>query len=225
MLLWIVFGTVALVVCLLLSMKIGVRVVYDAAQLRVWLQLGPAMLQVYPEKNTKSDVDQKWKRAKKDVPDQGTGKMPKRKITAEAVLSLPKELLPPFLDALGRVRRGIRVRCLSLHLVISDPNPAEAARRYGMVNSVLWPLLAVLENTVSVERRTVQVELDFGARQSRGEGEVFLTMRLLHGAAVVLADGLRCLRPLLRFWKETKPEKTQQQKQEKAASVSKTDAA
>ena len=79
MLLWIVFGTVALVVCLLLSMKIGVRVVYDAAQLRVWLQLGPAMLQVYPEKNTKSDVDQKWKRAKKDVPDQGTGKMPKRK--------------------------------------------------------------------------------------------------------------------------------------------------
>ena len=49
MLLWIVFGTVALVVCLLLSMKIGVRVVYDAAQLRVWLQLGPAMLQVYPE--------------------------------------------------------------------------------------------------------------------------------------------------------------------------------
>ena len=169
MLLWIVFGTVALVVCLLLSMKIGVRVVYDAAQLRVWLQLGPAMLQVYPEKNTKSDVDQKWKRAKKDVPDQGTGKMPKRKITAEAVLSLLKELLPPFLDALGRVRRGIRVRCLSLHLVISDPNPAEAARRYGMVNSVLWPLLAVLENTVSVERRTVQVELDFGARQSRGE--------------------------------------------------------
>ena len=67
MLLWIVFGTVALVVCLLLSMKIGVRVVYDAAQLRVWLQLGPAMLQVYPEKNTKSDVDQKWKRAKKDA--------------------------------------------------------------------------------------------------------------------------------------------------------------
>ena len=123
------------------------------------------------------------------------------------------------------MRWGIRVRCLSLHLVISDPNPAEAARRYGMVNSVLWPLLAVLENTVSVERRTVQIELDFGARQSRGEGEVFLTMRLLHGAAVVLADGLRCLRPLLRFWKETKPEKTQQQKQEKAASVSKTDAA
>ena len=183
------------------------------------------MLQVYPEKNTKSDVGQKWKRAKKDVPDQGAEKMPKRKITAEAVLSLLKELLPPFLDALGRVRRGIRVRCLSLHLVISDPNPAEAARRYGMVNSVLWPLLAVLENTVSVERRTVQIELDFGARQSRGEGEVFLTMRLLHGAAVVLADGLRCLRPLLRFWKETKPEKTKQQKQEKAASVSKTDAA
>ena len=79
MLLWIVFGTVALVVCLLLSMKIGVRVVYDAAQLRVWLQLGPAMLQVYPEKNTKSDVGQKWKRAKKDVPDQGAEKMPKRK--------------------------------------------------------------------------------------------------------------------------------------------------
>mgnify|MGYP000709559057 CR=1 FL=1 len=90
MLLWIVFGTVALVVCLLLSMKIGVRVVYDAAQLRVWLQLGPAMLQVYPEKNTKSDVGQKWKRAKKDVPDQGAEKMPKRKITAEAVLSLLK---------------------------------------------------------------------------------------------------------------------------------------
>ena len=85
MLLWIVFGTVALVVCLLLSMKIGVRVVYDAAQLRVWLQLGPAMLQVYPEKNTKSDVDQKWKRAKKDVPDHRRGGSFAAERTASAI--------------------------------------------------------------------------------------------------------------------------------------------
>ncbi|MCI5843780.1 MAG: hypothetical protein MR004_09075 [Clostridiales bacterium] len=225
MLLWIVLGAVALVLCLLLSMKIGVRLVYDAAQLRVWLQLGPVMLQVYPEKDAKSNADKKRKNVKKNAPDKGTEKASKLNMTAEAVFSLLKELLPPLLDVLGRVRRGIRVRCLSLHLVISDPNPAEAARRYGMVNTVLWPLLAVIENTVSVERRTVRIELDFAAQQSRVEGELFLTMRLLHGAAIVLADGLRCLKPLLRFWKKTKPEKNQQQKQEKTASVQKLDAA
>ena len=138
MLLWIVLGAVALVLCLLLSMKIGVRLVYDAAQLRVWLQFGPAMLQVYPEKDAKSNADKKRKNVKKNAPDKGTEKTSKLDMTAEAVFSLLKELLPPLLDVLGRVRRGIRVRCLSLHLVISDPNPAEAARRYGMVNTVLW---------------------------------------------------------------------------------------
>ena len=146
MLLWIVFGTVALVVCLLLSMKIGVRVVYDAAQLRVWLQLGPAMLQVYPEKNTKSPMwIKKWKRAKKDDAGSGDGENAETEDHRRGGSFAAERTASAISGCAGARAAGIRVRCLSLHLVISDPNPAEAARRYGMVNSVLWPLWLYLK--------------------------------------------------------------------------------
>ena len=90
---------------------------------------------------------------------------------------------------------------------MSDPNPADAARRYGTLNAVVWPALTLLENAVTVERRDVQIYLDFSAGATAVSGEALVTLRLYHLAAIGLTDGLKMIGPVSRFLKEIKPDK------------------
>lgn len=203
MLHWIVLGIVVVLVCLVLSAKIGVRVVFGPS-LRVWVKIGPVMMQVYPMQEKEKKKPEK-KRQKES--EEKTHHKEKRNITFDAVWQLIHDLIEPLLDAMDRVRKSLRVRCLSLHLVISDPNPAVAAQRYGKLNAVLWPLTAAVENTVTVERRDIHMNLDFAVHRSSAEGELFVTMRLYHGVHILLADGMKLLRPVLHFIKTTKPAK------------------
>ena len=163
-------------------------------------------LQVYPMPKKKKEKPKKEKAAKKDQEKQKAEKE-KRNITFDAVWQLVNALIEPALDAMDRVRRGIHIRCLNLHLVVSDPNHATAAQRYGKLNAVLWPLIAVVENLVTVERRNVRMDLDFAARKSSAEGELFITMRVYHGMRILVVDGMKLLRPVLQFMKTTKSAK------------------
>lgn len=205
MLLWFILAVIVVLVSLLLSMKVGVRVVFGP-ELKVWAKFGFMTLQVYPMPKKKKEKPKKEKAAKKDQEKQKAEKE-KRNITFDAVWQLVNALIEPALDAMDRVRRGIHIRCLNLHLVISDPNPATAAQRYGKLNAVLWPLIAVVENLVTVERRNVRMDLDFAARKSSAEGELFITMRVYHGMRILVVDGMKLLRPVLQFMKTTKSAK------------------
>lgn len=198
MLLGIILAAVFLVLCLLLSMKTGVRIVFGDAT-RIWLKIGPMMLQVYPmpEKRTKKPPQ----KAEKELSSQ---KEPsKRKVTFDAVWTLVQELLPPLLDTMERIRRGICVKTLCLNVVVSDANPALAAQRYGKLHALVWPLLAALEQTVCVKQRDVQLHLDFASRQTSVQGEVMLTMRVFRALHIGVKEGGRILRPVLHFLKAT----------------------
>ena len=200
MLLWVILLLVAAIVCLLLSMKVGVRVSFGDA-LRVWVKAGPFLLQVYPIARKKK---KKQEKKPKDAKPEKAPK-PGRNITPAAVWILLQALLEPTLDAMHCVRKGLRVHRLSLACTVSDPDPAAAAKRYGTLNAVLWPLVAVTEQLVAVERRDVRLQLDFAARDSHAEGEIFVTIRIYHGVKILLRDGVPLLRALRQFLKDTKP--------------------
>ena len=205
MLLWIILAVIAALVCLLLSMKVGARVIFGPT-VQAWVKVGPVMIQVYPMPEKKKKKPKKEKKGKKEQEQQKAEKE-KRNITFDAVWQLANALIEPALDAMDRVRRGLHIRRLNLRLIISDPNPAAAAQRYGKLNAVLWPLIAVVENLVTVERRDVRLDLDFASHKSSIEGELLITMRVYHGVCILLADGLKLLRPVLQFMKMTKPAK------------------
>lgn len=201
MLPWIILCCAALLICLLLSVKLGLRVVLRGGA-QVWVKIGFFKRQLYPfpeprEKNPKKQ--------KKDAA--APEKKEKRQITWGAVQRLAEALLPTLLHACGRFRRGLRVQELTGRIVVSDPNPADAARRYGTLNAVVWPALTLLENAVTVERRDVQIYLDFSAGATAVSGEALVTLRLYHLAAIGLTDGLKMIGPVSRFLKEIKPDK------------------
>lgn len=200
MLPWIIVCVAVCLLALLLSSKLGIRVLLHEDGVRVWVKAGFWTKQIYPALQTrKKKAEGKEKKAKKS-----SGKKAGRNITWDAVQRLLREIVPPMLRALGRFRRGLRIHDLEGRIVVGDRNPAAAARRYGTLNAVLWPALALLEHTVTVERRDVQIDLDFSAGKTEVTGEVFLTIRICHLAAIFLREGYKLIGPISRFLKETK---------------------
>ena len=215
---WMIILAVFLALaCLLGSLKVGARVVFGET-IAAWIKIGPAMIQLYPVPEKKTQ--------KKEKPAQKTSakEKTKRNITFQAVWTLVEEVIPYVLNTLERVRKGIRIRVLNLHLTLSDYNPAVAAQRYGKVNSFLWPFLAAVENVVTVEHRDVRLDLDFASHKTTASGELFITMRLHHGFRMLMFDGIPMVRALLRFMKTTKPNHAQaaeENKSNKSKSVQK----
>lgn len=207
--LWIIFPIIlVLLLCLLLSAKVGVRILYET-QLVIWIKAGPVVMQVYPAKKKKKHEK---KKASKSFKEETKKEKQPRNVTADAVWHLVSALLPPTFDMMERISCSMHIQMLRLHLIISDPNPAVAARRYGNVNAVLWPVLSAMGSLVTVEQQKVDLELDFAARRSTADGELFVTLRIYHGIAILLADGKVILKAVLRFMKETKPDTAQKQK-------------
>lgn len=199
----VLFLLLLLTLILVPSLKIGIQARYDG-QLLVRIKAGPLMLRVFPFPKIKI----KWGKSDK-------GKKPKkektamRRITFEAVRQLLIDCIDPLLDSVGRVRRGLRVHRLMLHLTLGgETDPAAAAQQYGQLNAVAWPLLAALEQIVTVERRDVRWNIDFSAPRSHCEGELYLTLRIHHVMRIAARNGVRFLRALLRFLKATKAEKS-----------------
>lgn len=190
-----------------LSLKVGVQIKY-AEQLLVRVKAGPLMLRVFPfpkRKGKKADSDKEKKPKKKKT------KKAKRRITFEAVRQVIIECIDPLLDSAGRVRRGLRIHRMTLHLTLGgEADPAAAAQRYGQLNAAAWPLLAALEQIITVENRDVRWNIDFSAPRSHCEGELCLTMRTHHLVRIAAWNGIRFLRALLHFLKATKPDKTQE---------------
>lgn len=199
MLIGIILLIITALLCLLLSMKIGVRVLFGE-ETRLWLKAGPVMVTLYPlpEKKAKKEKSRK-KKASSGKKEEKHG----RNITFEAVWELVQSLTSPLLDAMERVRRGIRVERLNVDFTISDVDPALAAQRYGKLNAFLWPFLAAMENVITVKQRDVQLHLDFAGKESRADGEVIITMRVFCAVRILLRNGLRFLRPVLHFMKST----------------------
>ena len=211
---WIIALVILLLLVLLLRLQVGVRVLFGETQ-TVWLKIGPLMRQVYPQpegKAEKTKQAKKEKKKKEKEPDASGKVKKKRHITFDAVWQLISALTDPVLDAMNRVRKGLRFHQLNCRLVIADGDPAKAAQRYGNINAVLWPLLAVVEHTVTVEHRKVDIGLDFAAQKSCASGEVYVTMRLHHGVRILLRDGFAVIRAILAFMKATKAENTEEKK-------------
>ena len=206
MLFYIILAIILVLILLLLSSKAGIRFVFGS-ELKLWVKVGLITVQLYPSQEKKKESKKQKEEREADIDSSSKEKTAKRKITFEAVWCLISELIPPMLDVMERVRKGMHIRCLRLHLVISDPNPAVAAQRYGKMNAVIWPLLAAIENAVTVERRNVNLDLDFAAHKTSADGELFVTMRLYHGLRILLVDGWKILKPFLDFMKATEVEK------------------
>lgn len=144
----------ALIVLLILAalgqIRIGAQVEYCEEGLLVRIRAGAFLIPVFPVKREKN----KEKQTKQ-------AKSPQQKKKKGGTLQLVLDLLPLVLETAGKFRRKLRVDQLEMNLIICDPDPADAAIRYGQANALLGSIWQPVTRAFHVKDGHAHVGVDF----------------------------------------------------------------
>ena len=189
--------------------RLGGRLKYGEAGFYVHILAGPVKIQVLPA-STKKPKKQKPKKEKKTKPEKPKKPKPEGQPgTLRRVMSV----LPRILDAVGALKRKIRIDDIDLTLIWGGSDPASIAIGYGRANAALGALWPLVENNFKVKRRSFDIQLDYGRTEPAVEvtaaftitlGQI-LTLALWHGGRVLI-QWVRSGRPARPAAKQTKQE-------------------
>lgn len=199
---WIIACAVLLALFLL---PLGCRVRYDGGGLTVRVIAGPVRFQVYPfrKKDTPKKADQPEKTEKKSARKYSTETQKEEKQTPEPETggSLKKflPLVRLALEALGELRRKIRLNNLTVHLTLACDDPCDLAVNYGRAWAAVGNLMPNLERLFVIKKRDIQIGCDFTASEIKifAEGDVTITFgRVL---SLALRYGVRALKEFFKL--------------------------
>lgn len=206
--LWIL-GILAALILLLCRTRVGVHAVFDGNVLTLDAKIGLFRLRILPGKEKKQTpkkaakaVEEKQKKAKKtSIPKPALGDI------KDAVHTLA----PPLKWALGRTRRGIRIRPMQLCLTVGGrEDPAAAAELYGYLHAGVWTAMPALERLLVIPDPYIHVGIDFDAVDTAIKGELGVSARIGTLLAAALGAGIPALRWFLRYQKKYKRQKPAQ---------------
>lgn len=198
----------AALVTLLCLTRVGVWGAYDREKtLRLSLRVGWLKIRLLPGKKKKTPAKSKKKKEskkpKKKEPDEAAKK--KLSFTREDIEDALRTLLPALGRALGRTRRGLRIRPLRLWLALGgQEDPAASAQLRGRIEAAVWGGMPRLERLLDIRDVSIHTEVDFESPAPVIEAEAGLTFRI--GTLLALGFGLAvpALRWFLRFRKRAK---------------------
>ena len=168
---------------------------------RIWLQLGPASITLYPRPKkppTKPAKEKKSKPAKEKKPKK-EGK-PRKPFTREQIVTLVRRFLSLALEAAGSFRRKLCIDVLELDLIVGSPDPADAAMDYGKASAALGALWGPLNEAFRVKDGRARVDVDFQQEHWAVWGRLQMTLTI--GQLVWL--GLRYGAAALNILRETR---------------------
>jgi len=191
----LVVGIVLAVLLALALLRLGAEVRYDESGLKVFVRIGPVRLTAVGK-----DKEPKEKKKKKKE----DREKPEKERKKGGAVSAVREALPHIREALGRLRRRLRLDRLEIFYTAAGEDPARVALQCGAGNALAGTLLSLLENAFRLKRREVRVEADFEAERPTVWIDLKLTLavwELLYAAAALL--------PLLKLLRrKDKQEKT-----------------
>ena len=198
---WIVLIVLALLVTLLCMTKVGVLAEFGQEALKLDARIGPFTVQLFPQKEKPPKKKQaagkkSEKPAKKKLP----------KIALADIKDAVAALWPPLKRALGRTRRGIRIKPLTLSITVgAEEDPASGAETYGYLHSGVWTGMPMLEQLLVIPDPRIHIGIDFDNPKTVAEGRLGLSIRIGTLLMVAMGVGIPALRWFLRF---QKPHKT-----------------
>jgi len=168
------------ILILLALLRFGVSVEYCADGFTVAAKAGPLRLRLFPRKERAGDSEKKAarkarraekraaKKARKEakrktkkrkkIKDGAEGKLEKRKLGTPGTIL---ELLPLIKKALGRLRRKLLIKRLTIRYTAAFDDPSKTAQLYGAANAAIGVIVPVLENSFRIRRRDFRAAADF----------------------------------------------------------------
>lgn len=227
---WIIFGSIVLLIVLLLMQSVKATFCYENGKLDLKVNfLFLTLFPLKPKKPKKSkrkkrtepiekkvQVEQNEKAAsptekpaeKTELKAENAKKSPDKPKKAgfdfdfEMIMDYVKSASPPV----KRLFKKIRVRDLYIDYAVGTDDAAKTAIKYGTVCAVVYPVIEWLTTYFSVQAREVKIEADF----SRENDDIFvyfvLKLRLGTALACAIWFAVRFLKTYLKY-NQTQPKK------------------
>lgn len=175
---------VLLFLLVLLLLPVHIRLRFDG-KLQIWCGLGPIAFRLLPPKKPEKPEKEQAKAAAADAAQQTAEK--KRQHSFDPVQIV--DYLHLGAEALGKLRRRLVIRQLTLRLCISSEDAAQTALLYGRTAAAISALYPVLERNFRLRKTALSVDADFEQTASQIFGEAVIAacpFRLLTAATLLL---------------------------------------
>ena len=154
------------IIILFLLLRFGVSAEYGADGFTVSAKAGPLMILLYPRKEKPGAAEKKALRKARKAEKTGEIKeKPKTKMPGGLQTYL--DMLPPVKDMLGRIRRRLLIKKLTIHYTAAGSDAATTALTFGGANAVFGALAPLLENSFRVKRRDFRAAADFTGTEQK----------------------------------------------------------
>lgn len=128
-------------------------------------------------------------------------------------LDLILKLIPPALQALGRLKNALRFDELRLHYTVPGrSDPAGAALMYGRICAGGGAVTALLENQLNIKKREITAWVDFTASEALVYLRLTVTLTVGQVTAIAVRFGIQFLRIYLARRRENKNKSVQEGK-------------
>lgn len=167
MLALIIVGCVLLFFALILSLRVGFQADYSSQGLALYLKVACFRFRLCPGREKRPHAHKGREKAKRKTAERGEAaeQAPEK---GRGPLKRFLELSGPILEALGRLRRKLRLERIRVDYAIGGKSdPAEAAIRYGIVSAGGGALFPLLNAAVTVRDWDVSLGVDFQSTESQ----------------------------------------------------------
>lgn len=182
---------------------VGVRVKYNSEGPLVKLILGPIKYTLVPAKKKKEKKPAKKKKTVQKEPSLKTQPPPaaKPKKTKESGGKLTDflPLVKVALDFLGDFIKKLRFNHLELKLIMAGDDPCDLAVNYGRAWTALGNLLPLMDNTLNIKKRNLEIECDFTASETLVIAGADVTVTIGRILALVVRYGIRGVKEFFKL--------------------------
>ena len=176
--LYITLG-IALLICMLLSLRVKVIISYDRI-LRAYLRILFLKYDLIPYKEKKQSKKKKKKEKKSSLPREKSASNEKEDVSvAKKLYSIREVLIHTIEKFLGK----LHFKIMKLSIVVSCENATLTAIAYGATTQGVSYLLATLDTISNVDvakKSQISVRSDFISQKSSFEGKIVLYISVIH---------------------------------------------
>ncbi len=153
---------IALLICLLLSLRINLHIIYED-ELKIYLRILFIKIPIVPEGDSGFDIS-KLRKKKKDT-DEGSAEEDKAAVKASPSvidkLNSVRKVISIFSDAF---HKHLHVKLTKIHVRVATPDAAQTAILYGAISTAIVCIIEVIESITNLDRikkSSISVEPDF----------------------------------------------------------------
>jgi len=183
------------VLVLLALLRFGVIIEYSGDGFNLWVKAGFLRFKLLDKEKKEKKKKPKKKKDKKDKKKSQTSLMP-------GSFSEFMNMLKAVKNTLGRLRRRLLIKRLTLHYTSAGDNPASTAIKYGAANAAFNTIVPFLERHFRIKRTDLMTSFDFISNEQRIYAKIIISIAVWEVFYVVFA-----LFPILTASMKSKPGK------------------